>query len=392
MKATRSRLIPLSAMALSLLLALVAPVPSAWSSNGPSARPAGNFQQASAKGGQAPIVIGHRGASGYRPEHTLASYKLAIDLGADFIEPDLVSTKDHVLVARHENEISTTTNVADHPEFADRRTTKVIDGIEVNGWFTEDFTLAELETLRAIERLPDSRPANTAFDGLYKIPTLQQVIDLAKREHVGIYPETKHPTYFDSVGLSLEEPLVRTLRANGYRGGQAPVYIQSFEVANLKDLNSMTGLPLVQLVDEIGQPYDFAASGDPRTYADLITRKGLMDIAHYAEGIGVNKTLIVPWDEQNRLEAPTQLVQRAHKAHLLVHAWTFRNENEFLPADFQRGNPSSPVFLQAYGDAPAEYRLFFRLGVDGVFSDNPDTAVAVRAAFLGTRSRERPAA
>ncbi|MBA3630240.1 MAG: glycerophosphodiester phosphodiesterase [Actinobacteria bacterium] len=392
MKAIRSYRIPLSAGALSLLLAVVATPSSALSSNAPGTRRAAYSQRSGAVARKAPIVIGHRGASGYRPEHTLASYRLAIELGADFIEPDLVSTRDHVLVARHENEISTTTDVEDHPEFADRRTTKVIDGIEVTGWFTEDFTLAELQTLRATERLPDIRPANTAFDGLYKIPTLQQVIDLAKRRHVGIYPETKHPTYFDGIGLSLEEPLVATLRANGYRGERAPVYIQSFEVANLKDLNTMTQLSLVQLVNDTGQPYDFVVSGDPRTYADLITRRGLAQISNYAEGIGTNKTLIVPWDEQNRLEAPTRLVQRAHRANLLVHAWTFRNENEFLPADFQSGNPSSPVFVQAYGDAPAEYRLFFRLGVDGVFSDNPDTAVAVRAAFFGDRVRARPAA
>lgn len=392
MTANRRYSVPLSAAALSLLLAMVATPSPARSSNAPGTRRAAHFEDLSANGRQAPIVIGHRGASGYRPEHTLASYELAIELGADFIEPDLVSTKDHVLVARHENEISTTTDVEDHPEFADRRTTKVIDGLEVTGWFTEDFTLAELKTLRAIERLPDIRPANTAFDGLYQIPTLQQVIDLAKRRHVGIYPETKHPTYFDGIGLSLEEPLVRTLRANGYRGGRAPVYIQSFEVANLKDLDTMTRLPLVQLIDETGQPYDFVVSDDPRTYADLVTRAGLADIADYAEGIGPNKTLIVPWDEQNRLEAPTRLVQRAHGADLLVHAWTFRNENEFLPADFQQGNPSSPVFVQAYGDAPAEYRLFFGLGVDGVFSDNPDTAVAVRMEFFGARNRARPAA
>jgi glycerophosphoryl diester phosphodiesterase len=325
-----------------------------------------------------PIVIGHRGASGYRPEHTLAAYKLAIDLGADFIEPDLVSTKDHVLVARHENEISGTTDVEDHPEFADRRTTKVIDGVPLIGWFTEDFTLRELKTLRAEERIPDIRPENTAFDGLYKIPTLAEVVRLAKRNGVGIYPETKHPTYFDSIGLSLEEPLVATLRANGYRGRRAPVYIQSFEVSNLEDLDDMTRLRLVQLVNEEGQPYDFVVAGDPRTYADLITPRGLAEIATYADGIGANKNLIVPRDEQNRLQQPTNLVRRAHRAGLVVHAWTFRNENEFLPADFQRGNPASPQFARAYGDAPAEYRLYFRLGVDGVFSDNPDTAVAVR--------------
>src|SRR5919109_2336014 len=165
-------------------------------------------------GRRQPLVIGHRGASGYRPEHTLASYRLAIEMGADYIEPDLVSTKDHVLVARHENDITGTTDVASHPEFADRQTTKTIDGVAHTGWFTEDFTLAELRTLRAKERLPDLRPTNTAFDGLYRIPTFQEVIDLAKRAGVGIYPETKLPTYFDSIGLSLEEPLLATLRRN----------------------------------------------------------------------------------------------------------------------------------------------------------------------------------
>ncbi|CAN5486760.1 glycerophosphodiester phosphodiesterase [soil metagenome] len=325
-----------------------------------------------------PIVIGHRGASGYRPEHTLASYELAIDLGADFIEPDLVSTKDHILVARHENEISETTDVELHPEFADLMTTKVVDGDSITGWFTEDFTLEELKTLRAEERIPDIRPQNTAFNGLYEIPTLKEVIELAKRRGVGIYPETKHPTYFDGIGLSLEEPLVSALKANGYRGKRAPVYIQSFEVSNLIDLDGMTRVRLVQLVDEDGAPYDFVDAGDPRTYADLITRKGLAEIAGYADGIGPNKNLIVPRDEQNRLTKPTSLVRRAHKSELVVHAFTFRNENFFLPADFQRGDPESPFFLQAYGDGAAEYRLFYRLGVDGVFSDNSDTAVAVR--------------
>jgi glycerophosphoryl diester phosphodiesterase len=337
-----------------------------------------------------PIVIGHRGASGYRPEHTLASYELAIDLGADFIEPDLVSTKDHILVARHENEISETTDVELHPEFADRMTTKVVDGVSITGWFTEDFTLEELKTLRAEERIPDIRPQNTAFNGLYEIPTLQEVMDLAKRRGVGIYPETKHPTYFDGIGLSLEEPLVSALKANGYRGRRAPVYVQSFEVSNLIDLDGMTRVKLVQLIDEEGAPYDFVVAGDPRTYADLITRKGLAEIAGYADGIGPSKNLIVPRDEQNRLTKPTSLVRRAHKAGLVVHAFTFRNENFFLPADYQRGDPESPFFLQAYGDASAEYRLFYRLGVDGVFSDNPDTAVAVREKVFGHK-RQRAA-
>jgi glycerophosphoryl diester phosphodiesterase len=332
-----------------------------------------------------PLVIGHRGASGYRPEHTLASYRLAIEMGADYVEPDLVSTKDRVLVARHENEIGGTTDVADHPEFAARRTTKTIDGLQVTGWFTEDFTLAELKTLRARERLPDVRPANTAFDGLYQVPTLQEVIDLARRAGVGIYPETKHPTYFDSIGLSLEEPLVATLDANGYRGRNAPVFVQSFEVANLKELNRKTRVPLVQLLDATGRPYDFVASGDPRTYADLATAEGLAEIATYADGVGPNKDLIVPRDSAGNLLEPTSLVRDAHRAGLVVHPWTFRRENSFLPLDFRQGNPASPEFLRAPGDLPAELRLFFRLGVDGVFSDNADTAVATRHQVFGRR-------
>ncbi len=330
-----------------------------------------------------PLVVGHRGASGYRPEHTLASYELAIEMGADYIEPDLVSTKGHQLVARHENDITGTTDVASHPEFADRRTTKTIDGNPITGWFTEDFTFAELRTLRAKERLPAIRPANTAFDGLYQIPTLQEVIDLAKRHHVGIYPETKHPTYFRGIGLPLEEPLVATLRANGYRGPKAKVFIQSFEVGNLKRLNRMTDVPLVQLIDEVGKPYDFVVSGDPRTYADLIKPAGLAEIAGYADGLGPSKNLIVPRDAQNRLRQPTTLVRDAHKAGLVVHPWTFRRENNFLPEDFRQGNPASPVYLQATGDFPAELRLFYELGVDGLFSDNSDVAVAVRHQVFG---------
>jgi glycerophosphoryl diester phosphodiesterase len=335
--------------------------------------------------GRLPLVIGHRGASGYRPEHTLASYRLAIELGADYIEPDLVSTRDHVLVARHENEISGTTDVAAHPEFADRRTTKTIDGVPVTGWFTEDFTLAELRTLRARERLPDLRPDNTAFDGLYQVPTFQEVLEVARRARVGVYPETKHPTYFDSIGLSLEEPLLATLEANGYRGPKAPVFIQSFETANLKELARKTRLPLVQLLDENGRPYDFAVSGDPRTYKDLAIPAGLAEIAGYADGIGPNKNLIVPRDAGGNLLDPTSLVRDAHRAGLLVHPFTFRRENSFLPADFRQGNPASPVYLRAAGDLPAELRLFYRLGVDGLFTDNPDVAVATRHRLFSRR-------
>jgi glycerophosphoryl diester phosphodiesterase len=294
-----------------------------------------------------------------------------------------VSTKDHVLVARHENEISATTDVATHPEFAARRTTKVVDGVSITGWFTEDFTLAELKTLRAKERLPDLRPNNTVFDGLYQVPTFQEVIDLAKRKGVGIYPETKHPTYFDGIGLSLEEPLVATLRANGLNSSRAPVFIQSFEVSNLKQLNRMTSVKLVQLLDATGKPYDFVVAGDPRTYADLAKPAGLAEIARYADGIGPNKNLIVPRDASNRLLAPTTLVRDAHKAGLVLHPWTFRRENSFLPENFRLGNAAHPLYLAAPGNLPGELELFYQLGVDGLFSDNPDIAVAVRTNLLG---------
>jgi glycerophosphoryl diester phosphodiesterase len=312
-----------------------------------------------------PIIIAHRGASGYRPEHTIAAYELAIALGADYIEPDLVSTKDGVLIARHENEISQTTDIANHPEFAHRQTTKIIDGESKTGWFTEDFTLAELKTLKAKERIPQLRPQNTVYDGLLEIPTLQEIIDLAKSKGteigriIGIYPETKHPTYFKSIGLSLEEPLLANLQANGYQGANAPVFIQSFEVSNLKDLSTKTDLPLVQLLNDSGKPYDFVVSGDDRTYADLVTASGLAEIAQYAQAIGVNKNLIVPRDSAGKLLSPTSLVNDAHTVSLLVHVWTFRNEDLFLPWDFL-GNPQG------------EYELFFSLGIDGVFSDFPD--------------------
>jgi glycerophosphoryl diester phosphodiesterase len=328
----------------------------------------------------APLVIGHRGASGYRPEHTLAAYRLAIALGADYVEPDLVSTKDGVLVARHENEISGTTDIQAHPEFAGRKATKTIDGAQVTGWFTEDFTLRELRTLRAKERLPQIRPRNTLYDGRYQVPTFQEVIDVVKAEsrrtgkRIGLYPETKHPTYFDRIGLSLEEPLARTLRRNDLAGRSAPVFVQSFETGNLRDLDRLVDNKLVQLIDAAGAPYDLLAAGDPRTYSDLVKPAGLRWIARYADGVGVAKARIVPLDATGRILPPTTLVQDAHAAGLLVHAWTFRNENTFLAADFRRGTDPA-----AYGDAFAEYRLFLAQRIDGLFSDNPDTAVeAVR--------------
>ena len=323
------------------------------------------------------IVIGHRGASGYRPEHTLASYETAIVKCADYIEPDLVSTKDGVLVARHENEIGATTNVAAHPEFAGRQSTKVIDGISITGWFTEDFTLAELKTLRAKERIPAVRPANTAFDGLYEIPTFDEVVDLARHsttcdgQPVGVYPETKHPTYFKSIGLALEDPLLRTLDDNGWGGRHSPVFIQSFETGNLRELSHRTPLPLVQLVNCSGAPYDFVAAGDPRTYADLVKPDGLEEIASYADGVGLCKDVIIPRDAAGNLTQPTTVVRDAHRRGLEVHAWTFRVENQFLPAQFRSGpDPNAP------GDLAGEIRAFVAAGLDGLFSDNPDIAVA----------------
>ncbi|GGK89701.1 glycerophosphoryl diester phosphodiesterase [Sphaerisporangium melleum] len=325
-----------------------------------------------------PVVIGHRGASALRPEHTLPSYETAIALGADYIEPDLVSTKDHVLVARHENEISGTTDVANHPEFAARKTTKTIDGVQITGWFTEDFTLDELRTLRAKERIPDLRPDNTAFDGLAQIPTFEEVVRLARKHGVGVYPETKHPTYFDSIGLSLEEPLLATLKRYGWDGQKAPVFVQSFETGNLKRLRGLTRLRLVQLINATGAPYDLVAAGDPRTYDDLVTPEGLREIATYADAVGVATQRIVPPGPDGRLLQPTALVKDAHRRGLLVHTWTVRPENSQLPVDYRQGDPASPAYPRATGDVMGWLTRLFSLGVDGVFSDDPGIARAVR--------------
>jgi glycerophosphoryl diester phosphodiesterase len=349
-----------------------------------------------------PLVIAHRGASGYVPEHTLAAYWLAIEQGADYIEPDLVITKDGVLVARHENAIAilntdgsvreATTDVIERPEFASRKTTKMIDGQRITGWFTEDFTLAELKTLRARERLPQVRPANTRFDGMFEVPTLAEVLELVKaanerrrdeprdgrkpRRPIGVYPETKHPTYFQSIGLPLDEPLVKTLRRHGFEGRHAPVFIQSFETANLRKLRRMTDLPLVQLLSASGRPYDFVVSGDPRTYADLAKPAGLTEIATYAQGIGANTNLMIPL-VGGRLGTPTSLVDDAHRAGLVVHGWTFRAENVFLPDDFDVGTDPT-----ALGQLDGQIRAFLQLGMDGFFTDHPFLGRQARDAFM----------
>jgi glycerophosphoryl diester phosphodiesterase len=353
-----------------------------------------------------PLVIGHRGAAGYLPDHTLPGYALAIKLGADYIEPDLVSTKDGRLVARHEPNITATTDVADHPEFADRKRTAVVDGVTETGWFVSDFTLKELRTLRAVQPLPE-RPQR--FNGKFRIPTLEEVIALAKRyskkyhRTIGIYPETKHPTYHKSIGLPLERKLVKILDKAGWNRRRAPVFIQSFETANLKKLNKITPVRLVQLIDAndvnpdgsldytapFDRPYDWTASGRPGTFGDLTTDAGLDEVASYADGIGPWKPYIISTakvdingdgtigdengdgvvNETDRKVLPaTDLVARAHARGLLVHPYTFRNEGFRLANDYG-GNPVE------------EYLRFYEAGVDGLFSDFADTAFAARELF-----------
>ncbi len=339
-----------------------------------------------------PLVIAHRGASGYAPEHTLAAYALAIEMGADFVEPDLVMTKDGVLVARHENEIGGTTDVADRREFAGRRTTKVVDGQSIDGWFTEDFTFAELKTLRAKERIPELRAQNQRFDGIFAVPSFEEVLDLVRganfrfqleavaagkneRRCVGVYPETKHPSYFRSIGLAMERPLVRLLNRGAYFRTTGKVFIQSFEVGNLKRLRTMTSFPLVQLMNDTGAPWDFTAAGDKRTYADLAKPDGLAGIARYADAVGVNKNLIIPrTGAGGALGAPTTLIVDAHAAGLAVHAWTFRAENSFLPPEFRSAGGEA-----LRGNLAAEITTFLAQGMDGFFTDQTDIGVRARA-------------
>lgn len=356
--------------------------------------------------GAKPLVIGHRGASGYLPEHTIEAYKLAIEQGADFIEPDLVATKDGVLIARHEPMLGGTTNVGEKPEFANRKTTRKVDGVDTSDWFAGDFTLAEIKTLRAKQAMADRDQTN---NGKFQIPTFQEVIDLAKAETgrvgrtIGVYPETKHPIFHAAIGLPLEDRLVDALKAAGWTEKTSPVFIQSFEVSNLKYLRTRTNVRLVQLVDAddvdkdgnmvmaapYAQPYDFVVTGDKRVYKDLVTKAGLAEIKTYADGVGPWKPYLIPSkqvdangdgkpddlngdgaiDERDRvLLTPTSVIADAHAAGLFVHTWTFRNEPKRLASDFKN-------------DPLAEYRAFYAAGVDGLFSDFPDTAVKARAAL-----------
>ncbi|HSV53442.1 MAG TPA: glycerophosphodiester phosphodiesterase [Burkholderiaceae bacterium] len=353
--------------------------------------------------GDKPLVIGHRGAPGYLPDHTLEGYKKAIEMGADFIEPDLVATKDGVLIARHEPNITGTTDVSTRAEFAARKTKKVVDGVEEEGWFASDFTLAEIKTLRALQPLAER---DQSHNGKYQIPTLEEVLDLAKTEGskagrtVGVYPETKHPTFHVGLNLALEDRLLAILAKYGYTAKTSPVIVQSFEVSNLKYLRSKTQIRLVQLVDAddvkadgsmslvapYDKPYDFAVAKDPRTFASLLTPDGLKEVKTYADGIGPWKPYLISSkqvdanndgkpddlngdgkiDDRDRVMlAPTDVVKNAHAAGLIVHAYTFRNEARRLASDFK-------------GDPKAEYQLFYKLGVDGVFSDFADTAISAR--------------
>ena len=310
------------------------------------------------------LVIAHRGASGERPEHTLASYERAIDQGADYIEPDLVVTKDLVLVARHENEIGETTNVADHPEFADRRRTKNIEGQMVNGWFAEDFTLAELQTLRAKERMPALRPANARFDGLYAIPTFADIIALKRAKEaetgrkIGLYPELKHPTWLlQESGIDTVDLLVRQLKEEGLDGADSDVFVQVFDIAPLQRLDKMIDAPLILLIRPEGGPYDEPGM----TWAGIMTPTGLAEVATYADGIG-------PWMGHVLTDdgTPTDLVRDAHAAGLQVHPWTVRKENVFLPASLRSDASENGV-----GDIRGLVKLLKAAGVDGYFTDDP---------------------
>jgi glycerophosphoryl diester phosphodiesterase len=330
------------------------------------------------------VVVGHRGAAGYRPEHTLAGYQLAAERGADYLEPDLVATKDHVLVARHENDISETTDVAEHPEFASRRTTKTVDGRKVTGWFTEDFTLAELRTLRARERIPDVRPANARYDGKFLVPTFAEVLalraTLSRRlgRTVGVIPELKHPTYFASIGLPLEPLLAAALRKDHLDSGAAPVIVQCFEPTTLERLHRRYGLKVrtLLLTTPRGEPYDLVAAGQARPYSVLLQPAGLAGLARDGvDAIGPSKEQVVAVKGDGTLGAPTRLVADAHAAGLWVMPYTFRAENQYLPPALRDGgDPHHP------GSAVVEEETFLRAGVDGLFCDEPDLCVRARAA------------
>ena len=318
-----------------------------------------------------PIIVGHRGASGHRPEHTLESYALAIKMGADFIEPDLVMTKDGVLIARHENEISGTTDVA--TVFPERKTTKTVDGEKISGWFSEDFTLAEIQKLRAKERLPFR---SQEFDGKFSVPTFAEILKfIADQEKltgrkIGLYIELKHPSYFRALHLPLEQKLLDALNATQLKPEH--VFIECFETETLQWFKKNSQWPLVLLIEKDRLPYDLILKKDPRTMQQFLSEAGLKNIRTYASGIGPDKRLIIPADSSGQLLAPTDLVVRAHKNNLVVHPYTFRSDKQFLAASYKQ-------------DPSKEYLQFFELGVDGVFSDYPNHAYQARTLFLNKK-------
>ena len=338
------------------------------------------------------IVVGHRGASALRPEHTLASYQKAIDDGADFIEPDLVSTKDGVLVARHENEIGGTTNVSVLSQFADRKKTKIIDGTSLTGWFTEDFTLSELNQIKARERIPALRPDNVQYNDQFNIPTLEQIIELAENHYkktgkvVGLYIETKHPTYFQKQNLSLEDPILKTLAKYQYTRDIAPIYLQSFEVNNLKYFKDQLTLhktlkyaKIIQLYDEKSlSPADFVAQGIKTTYGDMATAQGLTDVAKYANGVGPWK----PYIFNETYTAPSDFVKNAHAVNLKVHPYTFRPENNFLANNLKCSTATTDASKRCETGANKEYEMYFKAGVDGIFTDDPGLGRKTVDAYL----------
>ncbi len=360
-----------------------APTSSAVSDHPAVAQPAADQRRATTT----PLVLAHRGASGYRPEHTIAAYELAVAMGADYIEPDLVMTRDGVLVDRHEPEISGTTDVAAHPEFASRKTTKVLDGVSTTGWFTEDFTLAELRTLRAVERLPAVRQENTLYDGRYEVPTFEEVLRVRERlsreygREIGIIPEIKHSTYFHAAGLNPERALVDAVSRHHLNRSSAPLWVQSFELGNLVALREQHGYRAksVFLASASGAPYDLVVADDPRTYRDLLAPAGLTSLSRWVDGIGPDKALVIPRRADGTLGSPTGLVADAHAAGLKVTPYTFRAENTFLPVDYRVGtNPAD------FGRAIDEVVAYLRTGVDGVFCDQPDICVTARKEFLGS--------
>lgn len=326
-----------------------------------------------------PIIIAHRGASAERPEHTLAAYRLAIAQGADYIEPDLVMTKDGVLICRHENEIAGTTNVADRPEFADRRKEKTVDGVTAAGWWAEDFTLAELKTLRCRERIPQLRAANTAYNDTETIPTFAEVLALAAEAGVGVYPELKHPSFLREQGLDSVPAFIAAVREAGGQSVADRLFVQCFEIGPLVQLAQMSSIRwrCIELIGANGAPWDRRDT----SYADMLRGDGLARIAEYARGIGPEKGLILPRDAHNNLATPTDLVTRAHAANLLVHPWTFRPENYFLPSGLRiyRSARHRPEDIAEHGDMGAELRAFIDAGIDGFFTDAPGQARAALA-------------